>query len=315
MSVKTGDPHENRNPRRTEKPEPMKSGVVAVVGRPSAGKSSLMNAICGHKISIVASVPQTTRNTIRGILTTEDGQIVFLDTPGFHRSNREFNMRMRDLVGTTVREAECILYIIDATRAPGAEETMLAEMVASAGLPVVIAVNKIDLPEANANAIEAWVATQIGSTLTVRVSALSRAGIGRLVAALYERLPEGELMYPSEFYTDQEPEFRAAEIIREQAVNRTREELPHSLYVEVHDMEKRPHGALWVRADILVEKESQKGIVVGKGGSLIKEIRLSAQKELADVFERRVELDLRVKLNHNWTKKDAVLRRVFRSTQ
>jgi GTP-binding protein Era len=293
------------------------SAFAAIVGRPSAGKSTLLNALCGHKVSIISKVPQTTRNRIRGVVNRPGGQIVFVDTPGFHESERTFNRHMRGLIEETIRDVELVLYVVDASRSVGEEERALAATVAGhAGhVPVVVAINKIDIAKpAAVQATAAWAAEVLPDAPQVRVSAATGRGIGDVVDALIERAPAGEPVYPADIYTDQPPEFRIAELIREKAINATGQEVPHSIYVEVADMEVRDEDAetplLWIRAFVLVERESQKGIVVGKGGAKIKSIRTSAQKDIAELFPYRIHLDLRVKVDAKWRRKEGLLRRL-----
>lgn len=299
-----------------------KSAFVAIVGRPSAGKSTLLNKLCGHKVAIISSVPQTTRNRIRGIVNDPRGQLVFIDTPGFHESDRKFNQHMRGLIEETIRDSEVVLYVLDATRPIGDEERGLLSRVHShiSTHPIVVAVNKVDVASSKQVAdADSFVATELPDTKCVRISGLSGSGLNGLLAVLYTHSPVGEPAYPSEYYTDQPPEFRIAEIIREKAIQGARQELPHSIYVEVADMEVKQIGEethpgkreqLWIRAFILVERESQKGMVVGRGGDKIKRIRTSAQKEIAGLFPYRIHLDLRVKVDPKWRRKENVLRRL-----
>ena len=277
----------------------MKSGFAVTVGRPSCGKSTLINTLCGHKVSIVSSVPQTTRRPVRGIANREEGQIVFSDTPGFHLSEKEFNRALNETTAAALRDdPDAVLYVLDATRMPGDEEEALAVF-------PVFALNKIDAVDDAAVSIEAyqrflsrfWTDAEI-----IPVSALRGEGVNRLFDCLFARLEEGAPLYPEDYYTDQPPEFRIAEIIREKAMNRLSEELPHSIYVEVADWEMPNENELWIRAFICVEKESQKGMVVGKDGVKIGSIRKAAKRELKSVFPQNIRLDLRVKVSKNWRK-------------
>lgn len=284
----------------------MKSGFAVTVGRPSCGKSTLINTLCGHKVSIVSSVPQTTRRSVRGIANREEGQIVFSDTPGFHLSEKEFNRALNETTAAALRDdPDAVLYVLDATRMPGDEEEALAELLSQAGVFPVFALNKIDAVDDAAVSIEAyqrflsrfWTDAEI-----IPVSALRGEGVNRLFDCLFARLEEGAPLYPEDYYTDQPPEFRIAEIIREKAMNRLSEELPHSIYVEVADWEMPNENELWIRAFICVEKESQKGMVVGKDGVKIGSIRKAAKRELKSVFPQNIRLDLRVKVSKNWRK-------------
>jgi GTP-binding protein Era len=293
-----------------------KSAFVAVVGRPSVGKSTLVNKICGEKVAIVSAVPQTTRNAIRGILNRSEGQLVFVDTPGRHISDKKFNKKLTELSGRQADDADLVLYVLDAARPPGPEEEDIARWLEPFSKKTVAAVNKTDVPGADYGAMAAFLRERLPGLLgCFGLSALRNEGIEPLLSRLYEAAEYGDLLYPEEVYTDQEAGFRIAEIIREQAINRLREELPHSLYVDVADMEFKKNGdparpRLWVRAFIVVERESQKGMVVGKGGAMIKAIRQAAQKNINRIFDWTVELDLRVKTGKDWRHNDRVLRKI-----
>ncbi|MFP4374350.1 MAG: GTPase Era [Spirochaetaceae bacterium] len=292
-----------------------RTGFVAIVGRPSSGKSTLLNALCGHKVSIVSPVPQTTRNKIRGILTERRGQIVFLDTPGFHTSERRFNLRMRDLVTESLEEVEAVLYVTDATRQPGPEESELTGVLAGISVPVVCAVNKVDDQKARPDVLAGFVAARLPDADMHHVSALTGTGLDELTSALFGHLEEGELYYPEEFYTDQDPALRIAEVIREKAISELKQEIPHALFVDIADMEMRDEAAaeeLWVRAFVTVERDSQKGIVIGRGGERIRRVRVEAEAELAEIFPYRVSLDLRVKVQPKWRTNETVLNRLLR---
>jgi len=300
-----------------------KAAFVAVVGRPSAGKSTLVNQICGEKVSIVSAVPQTTRNAIRGIINREQGQLVFIDTPGRHKSEKKFNKKLTDISGRAVDDSDIMLYVLDASRLPGPEEAEVAALLAPRADRTIAAINKIDIAGAHCGDIYEFLGQALpgmGKDRCFEVSAKDNIGIDALLAALYDIAPEGEPFYSEEFYTDQEVEFRIAEIIREQAVNRLRQELPHALYVEIADVEfdgkdtprenEPQNSKLWVRAFIVVERESQKGMVVGKGGTMIKAIRLAALKELRNIFDWKIDLDLRVKTGKDWRHNDRVLKKL-----
>jgi GTP-binding protein Era len=294
-----------------------RAGFVAIVGRPSAGKSTLLNALCGRKVAIISPVPQTTRNRVRGIVTTDAGQLVFVDTPGFHRSDQRLNQHMRGLIEETIRESDAICYVIDTARAPGEEEGELLALVAkrSGDMPAVVVLNKIDVAKpAMIEQVAEWVGSTVPDARIFRTAAITGDGLTDLRDTLIALMPEDDPLYPSDFYTDQDPEFRVSEIIREKAIAQTRKELPHALYVEVADMEERETEKgpqLWIRAFILVERNSQRGIVVGKAGSRIKEIRQSAQREIASLFPYRIHLDLRVKVSPKWRRDERVLKRLI----
>jgi len=279
-----------------------KAAFVAIIGRPSAGKSTLVNKICGEKVSIVSAVPQTTRDAIRGILTREQGQLVFVDTPGRHKSEKKFNIKLSEISAKAVEDSDLVLYVLDATRPPGPEEIEIAALLSPYSERTIAAINKIDDKNADTAKAREFISQQVPglSSNVFQVSAKTGEGVEPLLEALFAMAPEGEAFYDAEYYTDQEVDFRIAEIIREKAINRLREEIPHALRVEIADAKfdadaENGRGKLWVRAFIHVERESQKGIVVGKGGLMIRAIRLAALKELDRIFDWKIELDLRVK--------------------
>jgi GTP-binding protein Era len=279
-----------------------KAAFVAIIGRPSAGKSTLVNKICGEKVSIVSAVPQTTRDAIRGILTREQGQLVFVDTPGRHKSEKKFNIKLSEISAKAVEDSDLILYVLDSTRPPGPEEIEIATLLAPYSKRTLAAINKIDDKNADTARAREFISQYLSelSSSPLQVSAKTGEGVDLLLEALYAMAPESEAFYDAEYYTDQEVDFRIAEIIREKAINRLRDEIPHALHVEIADTKfdanaESGRGKLWVRAFIMVERESQKGIVVGKGGLMIRAIRLSALKELDRIFDWKIELDLRVK--------------------
>ncbi|MFP4485212.1 MAG: GTPase Era [Spirochaetaceae bacterium] len=299
-----------------------KAGFCAIVGRPSSGKSTLLNTICGHRVSIVSPIPQTTRNKVRGIHTVESGQgrsqIVFVDTPGFHESEKKLNRYLREVVTSALEEIDAVLYVADVSRPIGPEEEALARLLAQVQQPVLAALNKVDVTGNRSGDYEPFLAEYLPDSALFPLSATENVGIDPLVEALAEVMPESQLLYPPEYYTDQDPEFRISEIIREQAIAHTREEVPHAIYAEVADMEVRPpppsgedpRPTLWIRAFIAVERETQKGIVVGRGGAQIRDIRKTAQAHIAELFDYRIHLDLRVKVHPKWRRADAVLTRL-----
>jgi GTP-binding protein Era len=294
-----------------------RAAFVAVVGRPSVGKSTLVNLLCGGKVAIVSPVPQTTRNAIRGIMNRPPGQLVFVDTPGIHISEKKLNRKFRETADRSMQESELVLYVLDASRPPGLEEEAIVERLNSpAGAErTLVAVNKMDAPGADFQRLRTFLEEKLPLLHPERcfqVSALKNEGLDPLVECLFALAPVGEPFYPEEYYTDQEVSFRISEIIREKAINRLRQELPHSIYVEVADMELTDEGKrLWVRAFILTERESQKGMVVGKGGEVIKAIGREARQDLNRIFDWKVDLDLRVKTAKDWRHNDRLLGRLF----
>jgi len=295
-----------------------KAAFVALVGRPSVGKSTLVNLFCGAKVSIVSAVPQTTRNAVRGILTRSEGQLVFVDTPGRHVSEKKFNKKLMEVADRVLDDSELVLYVLDASRSPGTEEKTIAERLKDFQGRTVAAINKCDAAGADPKKLTNFLEEALPDLPPSRcfeISCYKKEGIQPLLACLFEMADEGESLYPGEYYTDQEVSFRIQEIIREKAILRLREELPHSIYVEVADLELRDvpstgNKRLWVRAFIITERESQKGMIVGKGGEMIKAIGQAARKELNSIFEWKIDLDLRVKTGKDWRHNEKILRKI-----
>ena len=289
-----------------------KCAFVSLVGRPSVGKSTLLNKMCGEKVAIVSKVPQTTRNAIRGIVNRDQGQLIFIDTPGRHSSDKKFNKKLMEVSECAIAESDLVLYVLDAARAPAQEEEEIAALLVPHTEKTIVVINKMDMVQDVNNHYE-FISRSLpafGKERVFLISANTGQGIDELLCALFERAPLGDALYDDNFYTDQDAGFRIAEIIREQAINRLRQELPHSLYVDVADMELKD-SKLWVRAFIIVERESQKGMVVGKGGEMIKSIRLAALKNLKNIFDWKIDLDLRVKTGKDWRHNDNTLRRII----
>jgi len=292
-----------------------KTAVVAIVGRPSAGKSTFLNTASGEPVSIVSPIPQTTRNAIRGIVNTSLGQLVFIDTPGYHESEKKLNIKLKTITEEQLSEADCILYIIDSTRETGTEELLTANLVKPHADKAVVAINKTDDPKSKTSSVRLFLSKELQAIPGERIfeiSAKEDKGINEVLKAIYELAPIAPHLYPEEFYTDQEVEFRISEVIRGQAINRLEQEIPHAVYVNIADMEMRKNGKeLWVRAFLCVERESQKGIVIGKGASMIKTIRVESIKALRKIFDYRIDLDLQVKVDKNWRQKDHVLTKLL----
>ncbi len=291
-----------------------KTALVSIIGRPSAGKSTFLNTASGEKISIVSSIPQTTRNAIKGIVNTSYGQLVFVDTPGLHQSDKKMNLRLTQIAEENIKDSDAILYIIDSTRDFGEEEEMIALLAKPFADKLVIAINKIDDVRAKKDKarefVEKWF-KDFPKERVVEISAKGDQNVNVVLKALYDLSPEAPHLYPEEYYTDQEVEFRIAEIIREQAINRLQQEVPHAIYVNIEDMKMNGENRLDVRASICVERESQKGIVIGKGACVIKEIRKESMKVCRDIFPYWVSLDLQVKVDKNWRQKDKVLNKIL----
>ena len=292
-----------------------KTALVSIIGRPSAGKSTFLNTASGEKISIVSSIPQTTRNAIRGIVNTSLGQLVFVDTPGLHLSDKKMNLRLTKIASDQIADSDAILYMIDSTRDHGEEEELIAKLALPHADKTVIAINKTEAPGAKPDSARSFVKKlfpDFPEERIIEISALEDRNINLVLKALYDLAEEGPHLYPEEFYTDQEVEFRIAEIIRGQAINRLKQEIPHALYVSIEDIRMTGPNHMAVCAYLCVERESQKGIVIGKKASMIKEIRVESIKECRKIFPYRVDIDLRVKVVKNWRQKDKVLDKLLK---
>ena len=296
----------------------MKCASVAIIGRPSSGKSTLLNTICESKVSITSPTPLTTRNAIRGIYTDSRGQLIFTDTPGFHISEKKFQKRMQDIATSSLEETDAVLYLLDATRKPGSEEDAITYMLSGLSVPVVCCINKKDiLSESQIKDAEDYLRKSMPGRVVLVASAKADDGVDEILIELFKHAPEGELLYDQDTWTDQNLEFRISEIIREKAMNSVTEEIPYAIMVEVADLEyNAEQGKVWVRAFITVERESQKGIMVGKGGENIKKIRIASFKDIKKIFPgSKLELDLRVRVNPKWKSNDMILSKVFKDTQ
>lgn len=288
-----------------------RSAFIAIVGRPSAGKSTLVNAICGEKVAIVSPVPQTTRNTVRGILTRPGCQLVFLDTPGLHDSDKSMNRRLKDVASHALSDADLVLYVVDSTRAPGAEEAAIASLLAKFAKKTVAAVNKIDARESNPARSRLFLGEKLPELKVFDISAETGGGVPALVDALMDMAPPGPEYYPPEFYTDQEPVFRIAEAIREKVFLHTRDEVPHAVYVEYTSHHMLDDGTLVYEGELVVERDTQKGILIGKGGAMIRQIREEAEQDLAGIFDYPVRLSIKVRVDPNWKKDETLLKRLI----
>ncbi len=290
-----------------------KSGFVALLGRPNVGKSTLLNRILGAKVAIVSPKPQTTRDRIAGILTEERGQIVFLDSPGIHRARRALNEHMVATAERIAAEADVAVHVVDDRRADGGEEEALVRGILSrAAVPRVLVVNKADRMGAEGAAARRAVLMASGLYREgFVVSAARGTGVGELVAYLFDALPEGPAFYPEEDLTDLPMRFIAKEVIREKLFRRLEAELPYSVAVAIEEYREEPEkGLTRIRADIVVERESQKGIVIGRGGGMLKAIGTEARLELEKETGERVYLELFVKVEKDWSRNETKLRRL-----
>jgi GTP-binding protein Era len=284
----------------------VRSGFAAVAGRPNVGKSTLVNALCGGKVAIVSDKPQTTRRRIFGVANAPDYQLVLADLPGFQRPRDALTEHMQRTVDSSFEDVDAVLFVVDARDRIGAGDRFIAQRVFSLGVPVVIAVNKVDRLKPGHIATQMQTASRLGDFHALHpVSAKTGDGIGALRDELAGLLPEGPTYFPPEQRTDLTVEEQIAELIREKAIQLTKEEVPHAISVEVDELEDKV-----IRASIYVETESQKQIVVGRGGAMIKEIGTRARPEVELVLGHPVFLELRVKVRPKWRRDERMLERL-----
>jgi GTP-binding protein Era len=290
----------------------MRSGYVALIGRPNAGKSTLLNTMVGAKVAIVSDKPQTTRSRIVAVKNAPGGQIVFVDTPGIHRPLHRLNVRMVDAAVETLREVDVVVVVFDASTQPGRGDEYVSSLLRKTRTPVVLVLNKIDAV-AKAGLLPLIERAQKWHDFAaiIPLSALTGDGVDRLERVLLERLPEGGPLYPDDYLTDQPERTLVAETVREKVLHHTRAELPFSTAVVVDRFDEAERDRiLRLYCTIFVEHESQKAIVIGRGGEMIKRIGSEARKDLEGAFETHVFLDLRVKVNPGWRDDDRALDRI-----
>jgi len=296
-----------------ELPSEHRSGFVAVVGKPNVGKSTLMNVWLGQKIAIVSEKPQTTRNRIRGILTRPDAQVIFMDTPGIHQPIHKLGEYMVEVATRTIPDADVILFTVDGSQMPTEEDRQVAELIQEKGkAPVVIGVNKIDLvpPDELPVRCEAY-GNLVDSVALVPFSATRGDNRDQLLETIIAQLPFGPRYYPEDQVTDQMERTIVAELVREQILHHLYQEVPHAVAVLVNEFKERPgKNLIYISATIFVERESQKAIVIGEGGRMLKRIGRSAREEIERMLGTKVYLDLWVKVRKKWRKDEKELRRL-----
>jgi GTPase len=290
----------------------MKSGFVSLIGRPNAGKSTLLNRLVGTKIAIVSDKPQTTRTRILGVRNYSDAQVVYLDTPGIHRPLHRMNVRMVEAAVDTIREVDVLGLVVDVMEPPGKGDRFVLDLVKNASAPVFLILNKIDLIKKSRLLPIMQQYSELASFAEiVPVSAGTGDNVDRLERVLIDRLPEGEALYPPDYLTDQPERFFAAEIVREKLLQFTHAELPFSSAVVIDRFEEPEEGdrkgLLKLYCTIVVDRESQKPIVVGRGGDMIKRIGVAAREDLERFFDTRVYLDLHVRVKSEWREDESVL--------
>jgi GTPase len=303
--------------RREDEHADHRCGFVAVVGKPNVGKSTLVNLYVGHKIAIVSDKPQTTRRPIRGILTRPDAQVIFEDTPGIHRPTHALGKLMVRAAVETVAEADVVLFLVDGSRLPTKEDEEIGEILRGrAKGPVLLAMNKMDLltREHVQQVTEAyWSLVEYADWM--RISATRGENTDKLLDMVVERLPIGPAMFPEEDLSDQPMQMLASELIREQVLRNTRQEIPHVVAVSLDDWEDRSSTLTYIGASIWVEKASQKGILIGERGAMLKKIGQTARKEVEAWLGHQVYLELTVKVREKWRRDERLLRELGYGTE
>jgi len=294
-----------------EQPSTFRSGFAAIVGRPNTGKSTLVNQLVGGKVAITSDKPQTTRSAVRGILSLADAQAVFIDTPGYHKPRTLLGERLNEVVRQAWSDVDLALFVVDGDTGIGRGDARVAGDLRSAKLPTICVVNKADLMSKEQIAEALVSAAELGDfDEYVAVSAKTGDGIEIVRDLVLARLETGPMFYPPGTNTDQPPPVFVAELVREKLLRRTRDELPHSIAVVTEDYEERDDGLLEIHARIYVERDSQKGIVIGHRGETLKAVGTEAREEIEVLFGRRVFIDLRVKVEKDWQRRAHALERL-----
>ncbi|CCO09103.1 GTPase Era [Desulforamulus hydrothermalis] len=290
-------------------PENFRSGFVALVGRPNVGKSTLLNKLVGQKVAIMSDKPQTTRHKIHSVLTRPDAQIVFLDTPGIHKPRHKLGEYMVEVALNALKEVDVVLFLVEATDPPGAGDRYIAEQLKQIKTPVFLMINKIDLVKKE-DVLASIVRYKdlLPFAEVIPVSALAGDNVERLIDTIVSYLPAGPQYYPADMITDRPERFIMAEIIREKVLHLTSEEVPHSVAVVVEQVQANNNGVVVVNAVIYTERDSQKAILIGKGGAMLKEVGRRAREEIENLLGSRVYLELWVKVKKDWRNKMADLR-------
>ena len=287
-----------------------KSGFATLIGRPNVGKSTLMNRLIGQKIAITSNKPQTTRNRIQTVLTLDEGQIVFLDTPGIHKAKNKLGEYMVNVAENTLKEVDVILWLVEPTTFIGAGERHIAEQLSKIKTPVILVINKIDTIKSKEEILTFIAAYKdiLNFAEIIPVSALKEMNIEDVKSSIFKYLPAGPQFYDEDTVTDQPMRQIAAELIREKALRMLDDEIPHGIAVVIDQMKERPNGIIDVDATIVCERDSHKGIIIGKGGSMLKRIGTAARMEIENLMDTKVNLKLWVKVRREWRDSDMYMK-------
>ena len=288
-----------------------RSGFVALAGRPNAGKSTLVNRIVGEQVAIVSDKPQTTRRELRGVATGDGWQLVLMDLPGVQRPRDALTERMQRQVERALADADAALFVLNGEQEIGPGDRFIADALKRSGVPAVTVLNKVDRLDRARTLRALSDAAELGVQGELfPISARNGSGVGPVVEQLVSLLPEGPFMYPPGERSDQSLELQLAELIREQVLLRTRDEVPHAVEVEIDELEERDDGLLVVRARVWAETDSQKGILVGAGGRMVRAVGTAARKKIEQLLDRRVHLDLNVRVRKGWRRDEGLLDRL-----
>lgn len=301
---------ETQNQNKEKPPPPFRSGTIAIVGRPNVGKSTLLNQILGEKVAIVSPKPQTTRNRVTGIRTSESSQMVFLDTPGIHQARSLINRRMVDVALATLHEVDCVLWLLAAQERIGPEDERIAETLTAVANPVLVLLNKIDLvSKGKLLPLIQRCSEMLPGKEIVPISALKGDNLPLVLELIEKGLPEGPKLFPEGEYTDQSERFLASEIIREKIFLLTREEIPYGVAVTIDEFtEKEEKNLIVINATVHTDRDSHKGILIGKRGAMLKEIGTKAREELEALLGCKIFLELFIRVDEGWTRDPNALR-------
>lgn len=292
-----------------------RSGFVSIIGRPNVGKSTLLNAIVGQKIAIVSKIPQTTRNQIRGIYNSSQGQIIFIDTPGLVRGKDKLDELMKQSSFGTIEDVECVIHLVDANKTLGEEEQMIIDKIKNSRKPLILGLNKIDLKGTCVPEYIAYYQEQLGlkfndpkKFVLLPLSGARATNIDKLVELIFERLPAGPALYPQDAVSDVPEKNMIADIVREKFLQLMRDEIPYALAVQVDQIQRRRNKLTYVAIEVFVEHASQKEIVIGKKGHILKDVGVAARQEIESLLDRRIFLEIHVKVREKWRDNISILK-------